>query len=102
MMVVPLSHVLAVSFILFMIGTIGILTRRDAITIFLSVEILLNAANVAFIGFARALGDEFGHVAAFLIIAIAAAEAAIGLAIVIRLSKVHETLRLDEMRELRG
>lgn len=101
-MIVPLSHVLAVSLILFAIGLVGIFLRRDAITIFLCVEIILNAANVAFIGFARFFGDEMGHVAAFVVIAIAAAEAAIGLSIVIRLSQKWETLSLDEMRELKG
>lgn len=101
-MIVPLSHVILLSFVLFGIGVVGIFTRRDAISIFLSVEILLNAANVAFIGFARAAGDEFGHVAAFVVIAVAAAEAAVGLAIVIRLSASHGTLRLKEIRELRG
>lgn len=101
-MIVPLSHVLAVSLILFAIGVVGIFLRRDAITVFLCVEIILNAANVAFIGFARFLGDEAGHVAAFVVIAIAAAEAAIGLSIVIRLSQKWETLDLDRIRELRG
>jgi len=98
--IVPLSHVLALSFVLLAVGSIGILTRRDAITVFLSVEIILNAANVAFIGFSRALGDEFGHVAAFIVIAIAAAEAAVGLAIIIGVGRVHESLLLDEIRDL--
>lgn len=101
-MMVPTSHVLILSFALFAIGICGVFTRRDAITVFLSVEIMLNAANVAFVGFARALGSELGHVAVFLVIAVAAAEAAVGLSIVIRLSERHETLNLDEIRELKG
>mgnify|MGYP001495015272 CR=1 FL=1 len=100
-MIIPLSHVVIFSLALFGIGLVGIFTRRDAITVLLSVEILLNAANVAFIGFAQSRGDEFGHVAAFLVIVVAAAEAAVGLSIVIRLSGAHGTLNLKEIRELR-
>ena len=99
---IPISHVLIFSLILFMIGVIGIFTRRDAITVFLSVEIMLNAANVVFIGFSKARGDEFGHVAAFCIIALAAAEAAVGLALVIRLKHEHNTLDLTKINQLRG
>ncbi len=101
-MVVPLSHVIGLSLILFFIGLTGIFTRRDAITVFLAVEILLNAANIAFIGFAQSLESEFGHVAAFTVICIAAAEAAIGLSIVIRLKADHRTLKLKDLNELRG
>lgn len=101
-MVVPFSHMFFLSLALFLIGLVGIFTRRDAITVFLSVEILLNAANIAFVAFAQARGDEFGHIAAFIVIAVAAAEAAIGLAIVVRLKLVSETLDLMEMRKLRG
>jgi NADH-quinone oxidoreductase subunit K len=101
-MIVPLSHVIILSLTLFLIGIVGIFTRRDAISVFLAVEIILNAANVAFIGFAQANGDSFGHVAAFLVIAVAAAEAAIGLAIVIRVHASNRTLSLREMKGLRG
>ncbi|MFH1017306.1 MAG: NADH-quinone oxidoreductase subunit NuoK [Pseudomonadota bacterium] len=101
-MIVPLSHVLAVSFLLFGIGVAGLFLRRDAITVFLSVEILLNAANVAFIGFAANRGDEFGHVAAFIVIATAAAEAAVGLSIVIQVSKKEESLNLSALKDLKG
>jgi NADH-quinone oxidoreductase subunit K len=99
---IPLSHTLTLSFILFGIGLAGIFTRKDAITIFLSVEIILNAANVAFIGFSQSWGDEFGHIATFIVIAVAAAEAAIGLSIVIRLSQQRESLRVDSFKELKG
>jgi NADH-quinone oxidoreductase subunit K len=101
-MVVPLSHVLAVSFMLLAIGITGIFTRKDAITVFLSVELILNAANVAFIGFSNLWGDHTGQIAALVIIVVAAAEAAVGLAIVIRLSKRQESLELYKMRELKG
>ncbi len=101
-MIVPLSHVLAVSFLLFGIGVAGLFTRRDAITVFLSIEILLNAANVAFIGFAASLADEFGHVAALIVIAVAAAEAAVGLSIVIQVSKKEESLDISALKDLKG
>ncbi len=101
-MIVPLSHVLLVSFVLFAIGLIGVFTRRDVVTVFLSVEILLNAANVALVGFSRAWGDEFGQIATFMVIAVAAAEAAIGLMIVIRLNDRHKDLTLSEISELKG
>lgn len=101
-MIVPLSHVIILALALFGIGLVGIFTRRDAISIFLSVEVMLNAANVAFIGFSQTMGDEFGHVAAFVVIAVAAAEAAIGLAIVIRLEASQGTLSLRKIKALRG
>lgn len=101
-MIVPLSHVLVLALTLFGIGLVGVFARRDAVSIFLSVEILLNAANVAFIGIAQGRGDEAGQLAAFVVIAIAAAEAAVGLAIVIRLKAKHGTLSLKEIRGLRG
>ncbi len=101
-MIVPLSHVLLLSAILLVIGLVGFLIRRDAITVFLSVEIILNAANVAFIGFSRFLGDELGQVVAFVVIAAAAAEAAIGLALVVRLENEKRTLELDDLKDLKG
>jgi NADH-quinone oxidoreductase subunit K len=100
--IVPLSHVVVLALTLFGIGLVGLFSRRDAVSIFLSVEILLNAANVAFIGFAAATGDGLGHVAAFVVIALAAAEAAAGLAIVLRLKARQGTLNLREIRRLKG
>lgn len=101
-MIVPLAHILMLALALFGIGLVGVFVRRDAVSIFLSVEVLLNAANVAFIGFAYASGNELGHVAAFVVIAVAAAEAAIGLALVLRLNARHGTLHLKKIKELRG
>lgn len=99
---IPLSHVLMFSMILFCIGIVGIFIRKDVLTIFLCVEILLNAANVVFIGAANSLGDEFGHVAALVVIAVAAAEAAIGLSIVIRLHHAGKSMDVEKLSELRG
>jgi NADH-quinone oxidoreductase subunit K len=101
-MMVPLSHVLIFALALFGIGLVGIFSRRDAVSVFLSVEILLNAGNVAFLGFSQQMGDELGHVVAFVVIAVAAAEAAVGLAIVLRLNARQGTLVLREIRRLKG
>lgn len=101
-MIVPFEHVVYLAFILLSIGFVGLFTRKDAISVFLSVELMLNAANVLFVGYARARGDEFGHVAAFIVIAVAAVEAAVGLAIVIRLKKQTGTLDLSKMSRLKG
>jgi NADH-quinone oxidoreductase subunit K len=102
MMAVPLTHVLIFSMILFCIGLVGIFIRKDVLTIFLCVEILLNAANIVFVGVANTFGDEFGHVAALIVIAIAAAEAAIGLSIVIKLSHANKSMEVEKLNELRG
>ena len=99
---IPLAHILALSMVLFCIGIVGIFIRRDVLTIFLCVEILLNAANIVFIGAANTLGDEFGHIAALVVVAVAAAEAAIGLSIVIRLSHSGKSMEVDKLNELRG
>ena len=96
------QHFLSLSLLLFVLGIIGLSTRRDAITVFLSVEMMLNAANLAFVGFARALGQEVGHVAVFTLITVAAVEAAIGLSLVIQLKKHHGTLELSKLKSLRG
>ena len=99
---IPFESMVQLSLVLFVIGMAGVFLRKDAITVFLSVEIVLNAANLLFVGYARARGDEFGHVAAFIVIAVAAVEAAVGLALVIRLKKDRETLDLSDLNELKG
>ncbi len=101
-MMVPYSHIMAISFVLFAIGLTGIFTRRDAITVFLAVEIILNAANLAFVGTAYVFGDAVGQVVALVVIAVAAAEAAIGLSIVIRLKRAGKSLNLSLLGTLKG
>ena len=76
---VPLSHYLALSAILFIIGGAGVLMRRNAIIVLMSIELMLNAVNITFVGFARQLGDLTGQVFAIFVITVAAAEAAVGL-----------------------
>jgi NADH-quinone oxidoreductase subunit K len=100
--VIPLSHYLIVSAILFAIGTCGVFLRRNLITILLSIEIMLNAVNLTFIAFARQHGSVDGQIIAFFVMTVAAAEAAVGLAIVIGLFRNRETVNVDEIRLFRG
>jgi NADH-quinone oxidoreductase subunit K len=92
---------LAVSAILFTLGIIGVLLRRGVITILMSIELMLNAANLAFITFARQLGQAEGQVYVFFVITLAAAEAAVGLAIVIALFRLRESTDVDEVNLLK-
>jgi NADH-quinone oxidoreductase subunit K len=85
--VIPTTHFLIVSAALFCIGLAGFVSRRNLFIIFMSVELMLNGVNLSFLAFARHMGDMAGHVFTFLVIALAAAEAAIGLAIVILIFK---------------
>lgn len=92
---------LIVSAIMFAIGVTGVVARRNLFIIFMSIELMLNAANLSFLAFARHLGNMDGHVITFLVIALAAAEAAIGLAIVILIFKNKESLSIDDFRTLK-
>lgn len=92
----PPFYYLCLSFVLFVIGTAGILLRRNALIVLMGIELQLNAGNLAMLTYSRALGDEKGHVFAFLIIAIAASEAAVGLAILVGLFRSRQTINLDE------
>ena len=98
----PIAHYLVLAAVLFCIGVAGVLTRRNAIVAFMSIELMLNAANLAFITFSRSLGDMRGHAFAFFVMAVAAAEAAVGLAIIVAVFRRRATVNLDELRELRG
>jgi NADH-quinone oxidoreductase subunit K len=95
------SWILVVSAILFTIGTLGVLLRRDAITILMCVELMLNAANLSFITFARLFDQADGQIYAFFIMALAAAEAAVGLAIIIALFRLRESTDVDELSLLK-
>jgi NADH-quinone oxidoreductase subunit K len=97
----PISWYLALSAVLFGIGTVGVLTRRNLIVIFLAIELLLNAVNLSFVALARSLGSVDGQVIVFFVMAVAAAEAAVGLAIMLQVYRLRETLNADEMTTLR-
>jgi len=90
--VIPLSHYLIVSAVLFAIGTAGVFLRRNLITILLSIEIMLNAVNLTFVAFGRQFGTSDGQIIVFFVMTVAAAEAAVGLAIVIGLYRHRESL----------
>ena len=92
----PTSYYLILSFVLFLIGTGGVLMRRNTLIVLTGIELQINGGNLAFLAFSRALGDEKGHVFAFFIIALAAAEAAVGLAILVGLFRGRQTVNLDE------
>src|SRR5579863_7573490 len=96
-----LSDYLILSAVLFCIGTAGVFVRRNLITILLSVEIMLNAVNLSFVAFGRALGTADGQIIVFFVMTVAAAEAAVGLAIVIALYRHRESLNPDTFTELK-
>jgi NADH-quinone oxidoreductase subunit K len=93
----PTYHYILLSFVLFMIGTAGVLLRKNAIIVLMGIELQLNAGNLALLAFARSLGDHKGHVFAFFVIALAAAEAAVGLAILVGIFRTRQTVNLDEV-----
>ena len=101
MALVPLNHILALSVILFGLGAAGFIIRRNIITIFMCIELMLNAVNLAFIGFSRYLGDVDGQIFVFFVIVVAAAEAAVGLAIIIAVERNRKTLAIDEMDSMK-
>jgi NADH-quinone oxidoreductase subunit K len=92
----PTYYYLVLSFVLFLVGTAGVLLRRNTLIVLMGIELQLNGGNLAMLAFSRALGDEKGHVFAFLIIALAAAEAAVGLAILVGLFRGRQTVNIDE------
>ncbi|MBI0582748.1 MAG: NADH-quinone oxidoreductase subunit NuoK [Methanomassiliicoccus sp.] len=96
-----LEYFLALSAILFVIGAVGVLTKRNAIVVLMSVELMLNAANINFVAFSAYSGNLNGMVFALVSIAIAAAEVAVGLAIILNLYKTRDTIGLDEINLLR-
>ena len=93
---IPTSYFLVLSAVLFTIGVLGVLTRRNGITIFMSIELMVNAVNLTFIAYARELGSTHGLIFVFFIMAIAAAEAAVGLGIFIALFRHRDTIDVDE------
>jgi NADH-quinone oxidoreductase subunit K len=99
--VIPLSHYLIVSAILFTIGTAGVFMRRNLITILLSIEIMLNAVNLTFVAFGRYLGNVDGQIITFFVMTVAAAEAAVGLAIIIALFRHRESLNPEAFTSLK-
>jgi len=98
---VSLNGYLILSAILFAIGTIGVLTRRNAIVIFMCVELMLNAVNLTFIAFSKFLGNLDGQIFVFFVMTVAAAEAAVGLALMIAFYKNRESIDVEDMNMLK-
>src|SRR5712692_6412854 len=98
---VPVSHCVAVSVILFGLGVGGFLIRRNVITVFMSIELMLNAVNLAFVTFARYRGDLDGQLFVFFVIVVAAAEATVGLAIIIALYRTRSSLSIDDLDSMK-
>ena len=98
---IPLSHYLIVSAVLFAIGAAGVFMRRNVITILLSIEIMLNAVNLTFVAFGRHLGTVDGQIIVTFVITVAAAEAAVGLALVVALFRHRESLNPDAFAALK-
>jgi len=99
---VPVSYYVALAAILFTIGAVGVLIRRNAIVIFMSVELMLNAANLAFVAFAQAYGVMNGQIFVFFVVTVAAAEVAVGLALIVAIFRTRRSINVDEMHELKG
>ena len=102
MIVVPIQHVLFFSLALFIVGVVGVLTRRNGIIVLMSIELMLNAANLNFIAFSRLLADLAGQVFSIFVIVTAAGEVAVGLAIIISLFRNSESINVDEITLLKG
>ncbi|OGU59859.1 MAG: NADH-quinone oxidoreductase subunit K [Ignavibacteria bacterium GWF2_33_9] len=98
---IPLEFYIILSGILFTIGALGVVLRRNAIIIFMSIEIMLNSVNLSFVAFSRYLADPAGQIFVFFVMAVAAAESAVGLAIIIALFKKKETVYVDEVNSLK-
>jgi NADH-quinone oxidoreductase subunit K len=98
---IPLPYYLIVSGIMFSIGTIGVLTRRNAIVIFMCIELMLNAVNLTFIAFSRYLQNIDGQMFVFFIMTVAAAEAAVGLALMIAFYKNRESIDVEDINMLK-
>lgn len=91
-----MNNYIALSAVLFSIGAVGVLTRRNAIVAFMSVEMMLNAANLAFVAFAKVNGDLTGQVVAFFVMVVAAAEVVVGLAIIMMIFRTRHSASIDD------
>jgi NADH-quinone oxidoreductase subunit K len=99
---IPTAWLLLLSAIVFTIGVVGVLVRRNALIIFMSVELMLNAGNLVFVAFARQLNSLDGQIFVFFVMTVAAAEVAVGLAIIVNMFRLRETIFVDEINLLKG
>lgn len=99
---VPVSYYLVLSAILFSLGALGVLIRRNALVVFMSIELMLNAANLAFVAFTRIHETFSGQIFVFFVMAVAAAEVAVGLALVVAIYRSRQSVDIDQMSSLKG
>lgn len=99
---VPVEYYTGLSIILFTLGALGVLVRRNAIVVFMSIELMLNSANLAFVSFARGYEAMSGQVFVFFIIAVAAAEVAVGLALIVAIFHSKRSIDIDQINSMKG
>ncbi len=98
----PVTYYVGLSAVLFIMGALGVLIRRNLIVIFMSVELMLNAANLAFVAFARYYQAVSGQVFVFFVMAVAAAEVAVGLSLIVAIYRARRTVNVDDLSEMKG
>lgn len=99
---VPVSYYLVLSAVLFVIGILGVMVKRNSLVIFMSLELMFNAANLAFVTFARMFGDMQGQLFVFFVMTVAAAEVAIGLALMVEIFRTKHSIDTDQVNSLKG
>ena len=99
---IPLSYYIIISAILFIMGALGVLIRRNALIVFMSIELMLNAANLAFVAFARSYHVITGQIFVFFVMTVAAAEVAVGLALIVAIFRSKHSIDVDQMSSLKG
>lgn len=99
---IPVSYYVGLSAVLFSIGALGVLIRRNPIVIFMSVELMLNSANLVLVAFAREYGDLSGQIFVFFVMTVAAAEVAVGLALIVAIFRSRHSIDIDQMNNLKG
>ncbi|RMG35253.1 MAG: NADH-quinone oxidoreductase subunit NuoK [Methanobacteriota archaeon] len=98
---IPIQHFLILAAILFGLGVLGVITRRNAIIIFMSIELMLNAVNLTFVAFSNMLNNIEGQIFVFMVMVVAAAEVAVGLAIIVAIFRIRETVHVDDIKLLK-
>ena len=99
---IPTNYYVILSAVLFTLGVLGVLLRRNAIIIFMSVELMLNSANLAFVAFAREFASVDGQIMVFFVLAVAAAEVAVGLALIVAIYRNKSSISIDDLNQLKG
>ena len=99
---IPISYYIGLSAILFTIGALGVLIRRNPIVIFMSIELMLNSANLAFVAFALSYAELSGQIFVFFVMTVAAAEVAVGLALIVAIFRTKKNIDIDQMNLLKG